>query len=150
MIRKILLSDLNEIYDIDQEVINSNWKLYHYENEINNKNNLVYAYILEAKLIAFIIVKKNYDDYEILQFGVKKAYHSLGYGHLLLEFIINEIKFKDIDEIFLEVKETNTKAYNFYLKHHFKVIHKRKNYYGIDKHAIIMKLKVEDYVNMRD
>ena len=82
----------------------------------------------------YVIVFNNSDSLEIMKIGVNPEYREKGFGTIL----VNEIK-KSRMEIFLEVRENNTTAIEFYKKNGFKEAGKRKNYYrDTGEAAIIM------------
>lgn len=82
----------------------------------------------------YVIIFNNSDSLEIMKIGVNPQYREKGFGTIL----INEIK-KSRMEIFLEVRENNTTAIEFYKKNGFKEAGKRKNYYrDTGEAAIIM------------
>ena len=67
-------------------------------------------------------------------YDIERDYHSVFYDGTL---------FDDIDNIMLEVNEKNLAAISLYKKNKFKIISKRKNYYGKDT-ALIMKRDVDN------
>ena len=82
----------------------------------------------------YVIVFNNSDSLEIMKIGVNPEYRQKGIGTIL----INEIK-KSRMGIFLEVRENNIIAIEFYKKNGFKEAGKRKNYYrDTGEAAIIM------------
>lgn len=96
----------------------------------------IFSCSLYNEMIAYMIVLDNIDYFEILKIGVLEEYRSKGVAQKLLE----NIKEKDI---FLEVRESNVAAINFYLKNDFKKISVRKNYYkDNNEDAVIMKMEV--------
>lgn len=82
----------------------------------------------------YVIVFNNSDSLEIMKIGVNPQYRQKGIGTIL----INEMK-KSRMGIFLEVRENNNTAIEFYKKNGFKEAGKRKNYYrDTGEAAIIM------------
>ena len=71
------------------------------------------------------------------RFFKKKKYRKKGIGTILLNHIINIFRSKKYNKIFLEVKESNTIAQEFYSSFGFKRTGERKNYYK-DENAILM------------
>jgi len=62
----------------------------------------------------------------------------LGYGKVLLEFIISYLINKKCDNITLEVRVTNNKAINLYKKFGFEIASVRNNYYENGEAAYMM------------
>lgn len=90
----------------------------------------------EKQLIAYALVLDSIDCFEILKIGVKEQYRRQGLGKQLLEQIATK-------DIFLEVRENNQTAIDFYRSCGFQEMGKRKGYYSdTGEAAIIMKLEV--------
>ena len=84
------------------------------------------------------MVLDSIDVYEILAIATVEEYRNKGIAQELLAKI-------RIKNIFLEVRESNQTAINFYKKNKFKEISIRKNYYSKPaENAIIMKLEVNN------
>ena len=65
-------------------------------------------------------------------------------GTLLLEYIINTAKKRQIKNIFLEVRKSNISAISLYTKNKFEIISKRKNYYSdTGEDALILRREVD-------
>ena len=131
MIRVFQYKDLDEInkllevfnYKLDKESFNNDFlKVLVYEENFI-KGLLVYQYL--------------YDRIEIDYIIVNEKYRNLGIATKLLAFIENE--YKNINNITLEVRESNKEAIKFYLKNGFKEVTKRKNYYKNEDGILMIK-----------
>ena len=60
-------------------------------------------------------------------------FRSQGIGQLLLNKSEQEAKKKGVSDIFLEVRDSNEKAIEFYKKNNYKNVGKRKNYYRLSQ-----------------
>ncbi len=112
-----------------------------------------WAYIVEfnqsksSQLIAagFIIARSIIDETEILSIGVDSNFLRFGIAEKLMQQAIIEAKFRNGDNIFLEVAENNNPARRLYKKLGFDMIGKRKGYYLSDGKridALNLKLKL--------
>ena len=129
MIRNFLLEDLTDVNNlletfsyklIDKSLENPFLNiLVYYDNYI--KGVLVYQYIFDRIEIDYIVV--NEKD------------RNLGIASQLLNYLEN--KYDNIDNITLEVRESNIVARNYYIKNGFKEAGYRKNYYN-DESGILM------------
>ena len=142
MIRKLTINDVDyieQIFNLEKEIfINSSFNKTYLETLIKADNSFIYAYIIEDKVCGYLMVLDSIDVYEILAIATVKEYRNKGIARELLD----KIKIKDI---FLEVRESNQTAINFYKKNNFKEISIRKNYYSEPtENAIIMKLEVNN------
>ena len=142
MIKKLMIDDtdyIEQIFNLEKEIFkNSAFNRTYLDSLIKADNSFIYTYIIDNKVCGYLMVLDSIDVYEILAIATIKEYRSKGIAQELLD----KIKIKDI---FLEVRESNQIAINFYKKNNFKEISIRKNYYSEpNENAIIMKLEVSN------
>ena len=142
MIIKLTNNDVDyieQIFNLEKKIFkNSAFNKSYIETLIKGNNSFVYVYLIEDKICGYLMVLDSIDVYEILAIATIEEYRNDGIAQELLD----KIKTKDI---FLEVRESNQVAINFYKKNKFKEISVRKNYYSEpNENAIIMKLEVNN------
>ena len=142
MIKKLIINDVDyieQIFSLEKEIFkNSAFNKSYIETLIKGDNSFIYIYLIEDKICGYLMVLDSIDVYEILAIATIEEYRNKGIAQELLD----KIKIKDI---FLEVRESNQVAINFYKKNKFKEISIRKNYYSKPtENAIIMKLEVNN------
>ena len=142
MIRKLAINDVDyieQIFNLEKEIFkNSAFNKGYIETLIKGNNTFIYVYLIDEKVCGYLMVLDSIDVYEILAIATIEEYRNNGIAQELLD----KIKTKDI---FLEVRESNQVAINFYKKNKFKEISVRKNYYSEpNENAIIMKLEVNN------
>ena len=140
MIKKLTSDDIDyieQIFNLEKEIFkNSAFSKSYLNTLIKGDNSFVYVYLIDSKVCGYLIVLDSIDVYEILAIATVEEYRNKGIAQELLD----KIKTKDI---FLEVRESNQVAINFYKKNRFKEISIRKNYYSEPtENAVIMKLEV--------
>ena len=69
------------------------------------------------------------DNLEIINLYVDEEYQGMGYGSIIMEFVIDICEQSNISNLSLEVRSSNVKAINLYEKYGLKKSHIRKNYY---------------------
>ena len=142
MIKKLTSDDINymeQIFNLEKEIFkNSAFSRIYLDTLIKGDNSFIYVYLIDSKVCGYLIVLDSIDVYEILAIATIEEYRNKGIAQKLL----NKIKIKNI---FLEVRESNQTAINFYKKNKLKEISIRKNYYSKPtENAIIMKLEVNN------
>ena len=142
MIKKLTNNDIDyieQIFNLEKEIFkNSAFSKSYLNTLIKGDNSFIYIYLIDSKVCGYLIVLDSIDVYEILAIATIEEYRNKGIAQELL----NKIKIKNI---FLEVRESNQTAINFYKKNKFKEISIRKNYYSKPtENAIIMKLEVNN------
>ena len=128
---------IRKIEENDYEVVNNLLKIFDYNLDKNSfENDFLKVLVYEDKYIRGVLVYRYlYDRIEIDYIIVDSEYRGLGIATNLLKYLEN--KYKNIDNITLEVRESNKPAIKFYLKNGFKEVIKRKNYYK-DEDGILM------------
>lgn len=142
MIKKLTINDVDyieQIFNLEKDIFkNSAFSKESTENLVKADNSFIYAYLINEKVCGYLMVLDSIDVYEILAIATVEEYRNKGIAQELLD----KIKTKDI---FLEVRESNEKAINFYKKNDFKQISIRKGYYSDPtEDAIIMKMEVNN------
>ena len=142
MIKKLTINDVDyieQIFNLEKDIFkNSAFSKESTENLVKADNSFIYAYLIDEKICGYLMVLDSIDVYEILAIATVEEYRNKGIAQELLE----KIKTKDI---FLEVRESNKKAINFYKKNNFKQISIRKGYYSDPtEDAIIMKMEANN------
>lgn len=69
------------------------------------------------------------DNLEIINLYVDEEYQGMGFGSILMDFVIDICEKSNINNLSLEVRSSNFKAINLYEKYGLKKSHIRKNYY---------------------
>lgn len=129
MIRKLEINDLEEANVL---LSNFNYKLT--EADLNKVffNCLV---SVDNKINGIIVYNLFYDRIDIEYIIVPVEYRKKGIGSKLL----SEIEKENINNVTLEVSESNVTAINFYKKNGYKIEAIRKNYYGNEDGYLMMK-----------
>ena len=142
MIKKLTSDDIDyieQIFNLEKEIFKSSaFNKSYLDTLIKGDNSFIYVYLIDDKVSGYLMILDSIDVYEILAIATIEEYRNKGIAQKLL----NKIKIKNI---FLEVRESNQTAINFYKKNKFKEISVRKNYYSEpNENAIIMKLEVNN------
>ena len=142
MIIKLTSNDIDyieQIFNLEKEIFKSSaFNKSYLDTLIKGDNSFIYVYLIDDKVSGYLMILDIIDVYEILAIATVEEYRNKGIAQKLLD----KIKTKDI---FLEVRESNKIAINFYKKNKFKEISIRKNYYSkSNENAIIMKLEVNN------
>lgn len=148
------MDSLNNVYicnlsynDVDQvlEIENGhNLKIHSKDSilkELNSDNFKYFVAKINEKVIGFIAFSHTL-DIEIEAIAVDIAYTNKGVATLLLNKCFEFGKVNNIKDIFLEVRESNEKAINLYIKNGFYKTNSRERYYDDLEDAIIFKKEI--------
>lgn len=144
IVKKLTEKDLLQFNNLENELFTTPFSKQSVKEELTNSNRCYLGLFNNESLIAYAGVLINFDSADIIKIGVTKNEQGKGYGKFLLNALINELKQIGVKEILLEVEHQNFKAINLYLGAGFKEISERKNYYGLNSHAKILKLEIKN------
>lgn len=145
-LNNVCICDLSSS-DVDQvlEIENSYNLNIHSKNSILKElNTKIFKYFvakIDNKVIGFISFSHTL-DIEIEAIAVDIAYTNKGVATLLLNKCFEFGKVNNIKDIFLEVRESNDKAINLYIKNGFYKTNSRERYYDNLEDAIIFKKEI--------
>ncbi|EIJ43710.1 ribosomal-protein-alanine acetyltransferase [Beggiatoa alba B18LD] len=103
------------------------------------------AWVLEQNgiLLGYLLISIVLDEAHILNICVHPDHQRCGYGQRLLEYLFETSVKRNIKNIFLEVRASNTAAHRLYTLMGFTQIGIRKDYYpthqaNIKEHALVL------------
>lgn len=128
-IRKATIKDIEQIDSIEQTLehrILSYDLLY---STLNKDNYYYFVATINNIIVGYLSAEFLVDHLDILSIAVLSEYRRQNIATMLLNKLFNISKNLDALEIFLEVRDNNFVAINFYEYIGFKKISERKNYY---------------------
>ncbi len=138
-IRGMNLNDVDVVAGIDRICFSLPWSKDTFTKEL--LNNLAYyqCATVDDKIVGYMGMWKICDEGHITNVAVLPEYRNRGIASLLIEKIIGVCKCSEINNLTLEVRESNYGAIRVYEKYGFKSAGIRPNYYHMPtENAIIM------------
>ncbi len=152
IIEPATLEDIQQVYEIDKENFVYHWSLESFYNELKYKwseffvAKYKYAQRFTAELfcevVGYIICWVFDKEAHITNLSVKRKFQNKKIGSKLLAYLINVLRQKNVEHVYLEVRERNFVAIKLYQKFGFKQIALRENFYPDGEHAIVMNLEL--------
>ena len=105
------------------------WTLEQFMADLNSATTNYLFLEVQEELVGFISYRQILDEVEIDEVLIFKEYQHQGFGSQLMQKILKVASEKQVQTIFLEVRQSNLPAIHLYEKCGFKQIAKRKNYY---------------------
>lgn len=87
------------------------------------------APMLNRDPVGFLVAQITPPEAEIIDMAILPCFHGMGFGGRILERVLEEMRLCEVEECYLEVRESNRKAIRFYLNHGFTQHHIRPDYY---------------------
>lgn len=149
IIREMSDSDLDEAFEISENCGFSTWRKEDYQRELAKPESIMLVAEKRYKdgadslhIEGFLLSRLITPEAELLNIAVKEKCRRSGVGSMLFEHFMNECLRKEIENVWLEVRESNRAAINFYLSKGFKKVGKRTSYYNNPvEDAILMTLR---------
>ncbi|CAM3559645.1 ribosomal protein S18-alanine N-acetyltransferase [Erysipelothrix urinaevulpis] len=142
MIREIDVNELDQVLKIDRLVLGTNWEDHHYHTEIFNEDSIFLIDVCSNVVRGFILILVLGLDAEILQIATHPDYQKKGLASRLFGTSVEILQDVGVEYLFLEVRESNSCAIEFYRKKGFIQTGVRKNYYGLNRHANLMRKRL--------
>ncbi|MBQ3022262.1 MAG: ribosomal protein S18-alanine N-acetyltransferase [Clostridia bacterium] len=129
--------DISAISKMEQEYFTDSWSENSIRTQLQNKRIVVLKSL--GEVIGYTIFMTAADEGEILRIAINKNIRKGGLGKKLLISAIDKMKNEGANEIFLEVRESNSSAIALYESVGFEEIGIRKKYYDGKEDAILYK-----------
>lgn len=118
--------------------------------DFDNALSEYYVMCDEQCIIGYVGLHHVIDEVTINHVYIDVAYRRQGLGTALLNFVIEQLTYREVVHIFLEVRQNNQSAIALYKKSGFQTLITRKHYYSnpVDD-ALIMQLALNTTTNSR-
>ena len=138
-IRDLQINDLDKVMEIENLCFVAPWKLEDIKRELldNKFANLLVAEVNNV-VVGYVDFWITFESATICQIAVHPAYQRQSIGSKLLKEVFKECFAKKVSTMTLEVRESNVKGINFYMKHGFKHCLTKENYYSNGEDALYM------------
>ena len=137
-ISEVTEKDLSKINELENQLNLNKTKLNFFNQTLSNENFRFIKLVLKKQIIGFLHFSLNKSDCDIISIGVLQKFQNMGYGKLLVEYLIS----LNLKNIFVEVSSNNINTIMFYHRLNFLKIGLRKKYYKNQRSdAILLKLE---------
>ena len=159
LIVKMQSDDISFVLEILVENSLETWNYNDFLSEIQRLDSLALVGKIKNKVIGFCVARLiisnqtlnnslsegNFEaECEIYNIGVKKEFQNQGIGRQILGELIFLAKRFHIQSIWLDVRNSNMKAINFYRNNNFRQVYERKNFYSNPlENGIVMKMNLQ-------
>ncbi len=137
--RKMSPSDLESVLRIQNELAFQNWTLKQLESECSSPLSISLVLIINEQVLGYLFIQVIGDEAELLSIAIKSDYSRIGAGSFLWREGVSSLKEKNVRSVFLEVRENNITAQQFYKKHGFICCGLRKHYYSDGENALLFR-----------
>lgn len=131
---------IDEIAAIEQRSFTVPWSKKTFEGAFEASTVTILAAMEGDTLMGYACLLAIAPDGELMNIAVDPPYRKSGVGSALMKAVIERAAEYGVEDIFLEVRDSNVSAQALYLKYGFEILGKRKKYYQKPvEDAILMK-----------
>jgi len=152
VIRRCELSDIIPVMEINMKTLPEHYSDYFYESMLSELPEAFLASELKGKIVGYIMCKTEYGFSNFKKLGFVKKGHVVsiaildehrkkGYGSALVEEAMKGVKLRKCDELYLEVRCSNTGAVKLYEGLDFSINQRLKTYYRDGEDAFMMAIE---------
>ena len=153
-IRRAELGDLIPVMEINLKTLPEHYSDYFYESLLAELPEAFIVAEIKGKIIGYIMCKTEYGFSNFKKLGFVKKGHVVsvaildehrkkGIGRAVVEEALNGVKIKKCDELYLEVRCSNTGAVRLYETMGFIIKQRLKTYYRDGEDAYLMAIEFE-------
>ncbi|RAS69296.1 ribosomal-protein-alanine N-acetyltransferase [Vibrio diazotrophicus] len=131
---------LDSVWQIEQQAHSHPWKELMVR-QLDSRGACHFCMLLDDKVIGYFYAQNIVGEVSLLNIAIDPAVQGKGYGKQLAEFFLTHCEDVKAESAWLEVRESNTRAFDLYQNLGFNEIDRRVNYYPTEKgkeDAIIM------------
>ena len=133
--------ELQELEESSKDIIRP-WSLRMFLDSFNNDNFKCYILRRFNELVGYIAFNDLGTEYEILRLVISQNFRRYGCATRLLQFLVNLADLNEVSDLILDVSHMNRPALTLYTRFGFVPDGLRKDYYGKDEDAVLMRKKL--------
>lgn len=128
------------LFELDRDFFPTPWSLDSWKNLFVDHDRLLVLIKNNEEVMGFCLFDKMPEDSfaHLLKIIIHPKFRNKGFSKTLLKEALSHLEISGITQFFLEVEESNLSAQKLYLSQGFKVIHRKKDFYGENRAALIM------------
>lgn len=145
-IREMQLSDLDRVCELEKACFSDPWPRQSFARDVA-ENAISHPFVVLSgnEIVGYAVYRCIDRETEITNFAIAPDFRRRHVGSFLLGCIVSDILRKGIEDVHLELRGANDAARNLYLKHGFKEVGVRKDYYVKQKDdAVLMTLSLRE------
>jgi ribosomal-protein-alanine N-acetyltransferase len=135
-VERVEPEDIKRVLEIEKISFKDPWSRFAFESELLNVDSVFLKALIDNEMIGYIIVRKMFDEFHIMNIAVIPEHRKKGVAQELLDHVIKNLSSGKL--LLLEVRKSNRAAIALYQKNGFRVLHTRKAYYSDGEDAVVM------------
>jgi len=135
--RRWTINDNPQIFEIERDSFSDPWSIEMLDDCFLATNFYGLVAELNERIVAYVGAVFAYDSADIVNVCVEKSFRKQSIGTVILFTLIEHLKNKGVEHVYLEVRRSNSPAIGLYEKLGFKKAGERKAYYEDGEDALV-------------
>jgi ribosomal-protein-alanine N-acetyltransferase len=127
-LRVMLASDLNRVLHIEQCVQSHPWSQRHFEDSLAHQH-WAQCLWLDHEIQGFVIAAPGFEEVHLLNIALMPTCRAQGHAQKMMDALVDWARSQHAQQIWLEVRRSNTRAQSFYHRLGCESMGIRKAYY---------------------
>lgn len=141
--------DLDALASIERDSPRA-WTREVFSAELEHAPPTVFVLRSAGVVVAFVVVRIQVPDMDIVNLAVRPNRRGLGLGRRLLSFLLDQAAASGVKSVFLEVREGNRDARKLYAAAGFREVQRRRGFYAEPvEDAILMRLEMSHETGLK-
>lgn len=128
-LHRMAVSDLDEVVAVEMAAYDFPWTRGNFIDSLAAGYQARVLRGVSGELLAYFVAMKGVDEMHLLNVTVAPAAQRMGFGRRMLDELVVLAREQHAERLWLEVRESNERACNLYLRYGFRHIGVRKGYY---------------------
>lgn len=141
-IRKFQVKDLKRVYEIEKESFKDPYNPFFLLQLYELFSDTFLVAEVGGRVVGYIIARRVGTRGHIIAIAVDPKYRGRGIGTILMQVILEKLKKRGVEIVWLEVRISNKRAISFYRKLGFEYTDFYPRYYADGEDAIILTLRL--------
>ena len=129
LIRPMTEADIDGVAALETLIFPDPWPRASFEEQLKDDSWGALVAELDGRIIGYACYLLVYNESHVTNIGVEPAWRRKSVARRLLKRILRIIAERGCDILLLEVRPSNVEARAFYVKHGFRELYRRPNYY---------------------
>jgi ribosomal-protein-alanine N-acetyltransferase len=127
--RTLLPQDVPAVAGIEEECFTDPWPAAGIEAELTNPYGVYVVALYDGEIAGYVMGSALYEDADVTNVAVKPDLRRLGLARAMMTDFLAQCRERNVEKVFLEVRESNLPAIHLYASFGFAPMGRRKNYY---------------------
>jgi [ribosomal protein S18]-alanine N-acetyltransferase len=134
-VKDLVAEDIPAIIKLAKENFLEKWSESDYRAEVNRSDSVFLSLYLGAECVGFLLARISpgadvEKEAEVYNVAVTLPNKGKGGGSLLMNEFLDRCRMDGVSKVFLDVRQSNTSAINFYQKFGFREVNRSRDFYS--------------------